>query len=102
MGHPGPGGRALAFDAVWSHDGHDFRRHFKVPASIVEQFTDKTGRVMNSRLAMHYVPSKPEVASLDILQPDPLWVSLSVACIGFCVLCGVVIYLISTYRRQRK
>lgn len=96
------GGRRLRFDAVWSHAGQEYRREFSLPLENGQNFADKDGNLIESRLEMHYAPSKPEVASIDLVPPDPIWVSIILACVGFCVLCGVVVYLIRLWRRPQS
>lgn len=93
------GGRRLRFEAVWSHNGQDFRKEFSLPFEKGSQFVDNDDKVRETRLEMHYVPSKPQVASIDLQPPDPWWVSIILACVGLGVLCGVVYYLIQQWRR---
>lgn len=92
------GGRRLRFVAVWSHNGQDHRGEFSLPSEKGFQFMDNDGNVRATRLEMHYAPSKPQVASIDLQPPDPWWVSVILACVGLCVLCGVVFYLIQQWR----
>ncbi len=92
--HGRKSGDRLMFDAVWTHEGKEYRKEFRLPYAKGMQFMDKEGRVFETQLAMHYAPSKPEVGELDIMPPDPVWVSIIIACVGFLVLCGVVGFLI--------
>ncbi len=93
------GGHRLLFDAVWTHEGKEYRKEFRIPREKGNLFADADGNLFESRLEMHYAPSKPGVASLDIQPPDPVWVSVIIACVGLCVLCGVVYYLIQHWRQ---
>ncbi|MGV3660729.1 MAG: hypothetical protein ACO1TE_11115 [Prosthecobacter sp.] len=95
-------GRRLRFDAVWTHEGREYRGEFSLPSEKGFQFMDKDGNIRETRLDMHYAPSKPSVASIDLQPPDPWWVGVIIGCVGLCLLCGVVWFLIREWRRPKK
>lgn len=95
------GGRSLDFEAVWEHGGREHRKSFNVPAAVGEPFVTPDGQVLETKLALRFVPSKPELASLAIQPPDPIWVGIMLACVGFTVLCGVIAGLIYDWRRRK-
>jgi len=95
------GGRTLAFDAVWEHEGREYRQSFNVSSAVAERYVTRDGQVLETKLELRYAPSKPELVSIAIQPRDPLWVSIIIACVGFSVLCGVIIFLIHDWR-QRK
>ncbi len=96
------GARRLSFEAVWSHEGRELRRGFIVPAVVGEKFVDRDGRLIEPRLEMRYAPSQPEVAELVEMPPDPVWVIVLIACVGFSVLCGVIVFLIMDRRKSKR
>jgi hypothetical protein len=96
------GARSLAFEAVWSHEGREYRRAFNLPAADGEKFVERGGQIVESKLAMRYVPSKPELASLEVQPPDPVWVSVIIASVGLCAFAGVIVFLIYDYRNRRR
>lgn len=92
------GGHTLKFDAVWSHDGQEYRREFKIPRAEGSKHVDEAGTIFQPQIAMHYVPSKPSVGWVDVYPRDPWWGGLIIACVGFIILCGVVYFLIQEWR----
>jgi hypothetical protein len=88
------GGRHLTCNVVWNYGGREYSKEFKLPSHLGVNYADKDDNLHETRLEVLCAPSKPEVAALLIMPPDPVWVSVIMACVGLCVVSGVIWYLI--------
>jgi hypothetical protein len=86
--------KVLAFEAVWGHEGSEYRRSFTVPYDVGVAFVDPAGQQIEERLEIRFVPSNPVNASVTIHPPDPFWVSIILALFGLCVISGTIFFLV--------
>jgi hypothetical protein len=104
-GHVNPGkwissrGGLYETEVSYFVNDRELRKEFRVPRSQALQFVDENGGVTNPSIEVLYAPSKPKVAELVIMPSDAPWVSILVACVGFCVISGVFVYF---YRSAKK
>lgn len=90
------GGLRLVFEAAWSFEGQEHRGQFNLPEVKALPFVSRDGTILESRIEMRCARSKPQVAALAIQPPDPVWVTLIIACVGLCILVSVGWYLTKT------
>lgn len=94
-------GRMLDIDVDWPHEGRLVHGSFSLPSQAGLAYADEDGRVTQPTIEVRYARSKPQVAALLIQPPDPAWVSAILAGVGFCVVSGVVGFLILEWRGGR-
>lgn len=90
----------LGIDVEWRHAGRSYHGPFSLPSQAGLEFADQEGRVMQPRIGVRFARSNPQVAALVILPPDPAWVSMMVAGVGFCVVSGITGFFI--YQRVQS
>jgi hypothetical protein len=100
--HGRRGRKSLSLEAVWTHEGKEHRKAFNLTHDAGLKLVDEEGRPLVTQLPMRYVPARPELAALDAAPPDPVWVSIVIACVGFCALTGVIVFLIRDWKIRRR
>jgi len=88
------GGRVLACNVAWSYQGREYSQEFRLPRDLGADYADADDNLTATRLDVRCARSKPEVAALVIMPPDPVWVSVILACVGLCVVSGVIWFLV--------
>lgn len=90
----GRGGRRVHLNVTWHMpDGKDYSKVFKLPSAQGIEYADNDNRILLDQIEVRSAPSKPDVARLVITPADPWWAGIILACVGFCVLCGIAWYL---------
>ena len=94
--------RSLSLEAVWTHEGREYRKAFNLPHEAGLKLVDEQGRPVVTQLDLRYVPGRPELAALTAAPPDPVWASIVIAAVGFCLLCGVIVFLLRDWQSRRR
>jgi len=100
--HSPKSGRTLGINVSWRHAGYGYQGSFSLPSQVGFDFADEEGKLLQPQIEVRYARSKPQLASLAVLPPDPVWVSLIVGSLGFCVITGVVGFFIYLRIQDRK
>jgi len=92
--HASRGTRTLACNVAWSYQRREYSQEFRLPSTLGSKYADADGNLTATRLEVRCARTKPEVAALVIMPPDPVWVSVLLACVGLCVVGGVIWFLV--------
>ena len=88
------GRRLLVCEIAWNHEGQECQRRFNMPEAQSLDYVDPGGQVTQPLIEIRCAKFRPEIAALVIDPPDPWWVHLILAGVGFCVVSGLVVFQI--------